>query len=100
MKNVLAAEAISKGGCLGTIQTSDRSLNVTLGNPLEKGVEKCGSNPELLFAANPQPPIQLVSERFIGCFANPWAFQANTPDAARHESPRPIVSRNRIYLLK
>jgi hypothetical protein len=62
MEDVLAAEAISKGGRLGTIQTSDRSRNVTLGNP--------------------------------------WAFQANTPDAARQESLRPMVSRNRIYLLK
>ena len=50
MKNLFTAEAISKGGRSGTIQTPDRLLNVTLGNPLEKGAEKRGPNPELLFA--------------------------------------------------
>jgi Ohr subfamily peroxiredoxin len=50
MKTLFTAEAISKGGRSGTIQTPDRLLNVTLGNPLEKGIEKRGPNPELLFA--------------------------------------------------
>lgn len=50
MKTLFTAEAISKGGRSGTIQTPDQLLNVTLGNPLEKGAEKRGPNPELLFA--------------------------------------------------
>ena len=50
MKTLFTAEAISKGGRSGTIETPDRLLNVTLGNPLEKGVEKRGPSPELLFA--------------------------------------------------
>ena len=51
MKTLFRAEAISKGRRSGTIQTPDGLLNVTLGNPLEKGIEKRGPNPELLFAA-------------------------------------------------
>src|ERR1022692_4026970 len=50
MKTLFTAEAISKGGRSGTIQTPDRLLNVTLGNPLEKGAETRGPSPELLFA--------------------------------------------------
>ena len=50
MKTLFTAEAISKGGRSGTIQAPDRLLNVTLGNPLEKGAEKRGPSPELLFA--------------------------------------------------
>jgi len=50
MKTLFTAEAISKGGRSGIIQTPDGLLNVTLGNPLEKGAEKRGPNPELLFA--------------------------------------------------
>ena len=50
MKTLFTAEAISKGGRSGTIESPDRLLNVTLGNPLEKGIEKRGPNPELLFA--------------------------------------------------
>ncbi len=50
MKNLFTTEAISKGGRSGTIQTPDRLLNVTLGNPLEPGIEKRGPSPELLFA--------------------------------------------------
>ena len=50
MKTLFTAEATSKGGRSGTIQTPDGLLNVTLGNPLEKGTEKRGPNPELLFA--------------------------------------------------
>ena len=51
MKTLFTAEAISKGGRSGTIQSPDQLLNITLGNPLEKGIEKRGPNPELLFAA-------------------------------------------------
>ena len=51
MKNLFTAEANSKGGRSGSIETPDGLLNVTLGNPLEKGAEKRGPNPELLFAA-------------------------------------------------
>ena len=50
MKTLFTSEAISKGGRSGTIESPDRLLNVTLGNPLEKGAEKCGPNPEILFA--------------------------------------------------
>jgi Ohr subfamily peroxiredoxin len=50
MKTLFVAEAISKGGRSGSIQTPNRLLNVTLGNPLEKGIEKRGPSPELLFA--------------------------------------------------
>lgn len=51
MKTLFTAEAISKGGRSGTIETPDQLLNITLGNPMEKGAEKLGPNPELLFAA-------------------------------------------------
>jgi hypothetical protein len=34
MKTLFTAEAISKGGRSGTIQTPDQLLNVTLGNAL------------------------------------------------------------------
>jgi Ohr subfamily peroxiredoxin len=44
------AEAISIGGRSGSIQTPDGLLDVALGNPLEKGIERRGPNPELLFA--------------------------------------------------
>jgi Ohr subfamily peroxiredoxin len=50
MKTLFTAEAVSKGGRSGTIQAPSGLLNVTLGNPLEKGIEKRGPNPELLFA--------------------------------------------------
>ena len=50
MKTLLTAEAISKGGRSGTIRNPDGLLDVTLGNPLEKGIGKRGPNPELLFA--------------------------------------------------
>jgi Ohr subfamily peroxiredoxin len=50
MKTLFTAEAVSKGGRSGSIQSPDQLLNVTLGNPLEKGAEKRGPNPELLFA--------------------------------------------------
>src|ERR1039458_6248237 len=44
MKTLFTAEAISKGGRSGTIQSPDRLLDFTLGNPLEKGAEKRGPN--------------------------------------------------------
>ena len=50
MKTLFTAEATSKGGRSGTIQSPDQLLNITLGNPLQKGIEKRGPNPELLFA--------------------------------------------------
>ena len=50
MKTLFTAEAISKGGRSGTLQSPDRLLDITLGNPLEKGAEKRGPTPELLFA--------------------------------------------------
>jgi Ohr subfamily peroxiredoxin len=50
MKTLFTSEAISKGGRSGTIESPDQLLNITLGNPLEKGAEKRGPNPELLFA--------------------------------------------------
>ena len=50
MKTLFTSEAISKGARSGTLTAPDRLLNVTLGNPLEKGLEKRGPNPELLFA--------------------------------------------------
>jgi Ohr subfamily peroxiredoxin len=51
MKTLFTMEATSKGGRSGTIRTPGGLLDLTLGNPLEKGAEKRGPNPELLFAA-------------------------------------------------
>jgi Ohr subfamily peroxiredoxin len=50
MKTLFTSEAISKGARSGTISNPDGLLDITLGNPLEKGIEKRGPNPELLFA--------------------------------------------------
>lgn len=50
VKTLFTSEVISKGGRSGTIESPDRLFNVTLGNPLEKGAENLGPNPELLFA--------------------------------------------------
>lgn len=50
MKTLYAGESISRGGRSGTIKTPDGMPIVTLGNPLEKGAEKRGPSPELLFA--------------------------------------------------
>lgn len=50
MKILFTAEAVSKSGRSGTIQSPDGLLNLTLGNPLEDGIEERGPNPELLFA--------------------------------------------------
>ena len=50
MKTLFTGESISRGGRSGTIKTPDGMPIVTLGNPLEKGAEKRGPSPELLFA--------------------------------------------------
>lgn len=50
MKTLFTAEAISKGGRSGNIKSPNHLLDVTLGNPLEKGAETRGPSPELLFA--------------------------------------------------
>jgi len=50
MKSLFTGESISRGGRSGTIKTPDGMPIVTLGNPLEKGAEKRGPSPELLFA--------------------------------------------------
>ncbi len=50
MKTLFTAEAISKGARSGTLKSPDGLLDVTLGNPLEAGIETRGPNPELLFA--------------------------------------------------
>lgn len=49
LKLLFTAEAVSKGARSGTVRTPDGLLNVTLGNPLEKGLETRGPNPEQLF---------------------------------------------------
>jgi organic hydroperoxide reductase OsmC/OhrA len=51
MTTLFTAEAISKGARSGTVHSPDGLLNVTLGNPLEKGIERRGPNPEHLFAS-------------------------------------------------
>ena len=51
MKTLFTAEAISEGGRSGTVKSTDGLLDIALGNPLEKGIETRGPNPELLFAA-------------------------------------------------
>jgi len=50
IKTLLTSEAIFKGGRSGTLKSPEGLLDVTLGNPLEKGIETRGPNPELLFA--------------------------------------------------
>jgi len=50
MKTLFTAEAISKGARSGTIKSPNGLLDVTLGNPLDKGIEERGPNPELFFA--------------------------------------------------
>ena len=50
MKTLFTVEAISKVARSGTVKSPDGLLDVTLGNPLEKGIEARGPNPELLFA--------------------------------------------------
>lgn len=50
MKTLFTAEASSLGGRSGTLRSPSRLLDITLGNPLEKGSEKLGPSPELLLA--------------------------------------------------
>ncbi len=50
MKTLFTSEAISTGGRSGSISSPSGLLNIRLGNPLEKGAENRGPNPELLFA--------------------------------------------------
>jgi Ohr subfamily peroxiredoxin len=50
MKTLFTGESISRGGRSGTIKTPNGMPIATLGNPLEKGAEKRGPSPELLFA--------------------------------------------------
>jgi Ohr subfamily peroxiredoxin len=50
MKTLFTAEASSKGGRSGTINSPSGLLDITLGNPLVSGLERRGPNPELLFA--------------------------------------------------
>jgi Ohr subfamily peroxiredoxin len=50
VKTLFTTEAISTGGRSGSITNPDGLLEVTLGNPLQRGLEKAGPNPELLFA--------------------------------------------------
>jgi osmotically inducible protein OsmC len=49
MKTLFTSEAISKGGRSGAVHSMDHLLDVVLGNPLEKGAEKRGPSPEMLF---------------------------------------------------
>lgn len=82
MKTLFTSEANSKGGRSGTIESPDRLLNVTLGNPLEKGAEKRGPNPELLFAG-------AYSACYHGALANA-AKKLGTP--LRDSTVRALVS--------
>jgi lipoyl-dependent peroxiredoxin len=50
MKTLFTSEVISKGARSGTLHSPDGLLDITLGNPLEKGIETRGPNPESLFA--------------------------------------------------
>jgi lipoyl-dependent peroxiredoxin len=50
MKTLFTSEAVSKGARSGTVKSPDGLLDITLGNPLENGLETRGPNPELLFA--------------------------------------------------
>ena len=50
MKTLFTAEALSKGGRSGTVQSPDHLLAITLDNPLTSDAEQRGPNPELLFA--------------------------------------------------
>jgi lipoyl-dependent peroxiredoxin len=50
MKTLFTAQAVSKAGRSGTLKSPEGLLDITLGNPLEKGVESRGLNPELMFA--------------------------------------------------
>jgi Ohr subfamily peroxiredoxin len=51
MKSVIQSEAISTGGRSGSVESTDGLIKTQLGNPLEKGIERRGPNPEHFFAA-------------------------------------------------
>jgi len=82
MKKLFVSEAISKGGRSGTIEAPDHMLNLTLGNPLEKGIEDRGPNPELLFAG-------AYSACYNGALGNA-AKKLGTP--VRNSAVRALVS--------
>lgn len=84
MKTLFTAESISKGGRSGTIKTPDGMPIVTLGNPLEKGLEKRGPSPELLFAG-------AYSACYHGALSNA-AKKLGTP--LRESTVRAMVSLN------
>ncbi len=50
MKTLFTSEVISKGARSGTLHAPDGLLEITLGNPLEEGIETRGPSPETLFA--------------------------------------------------
>lgn len=50
MKIMFTSEVVSKGARSGTLRSPDGLLDITLGNPLENGIETRGPNPETLFA--------------------------------------------------
>jgi osmotically inducible protein OsmC len=50
MKTLFTSEVISNGARSGSLHSPDGLLDITLGNPLEEGIEKRGPNPETLFA--------------------------------------------------
>ena len=82
MKTLFTAEAISKGGRSGTLQSPDGLLDITLGNPLEKGLETRGPNPELLFAG-----------AYAACYHGAVRNACNTLGAHRLDSKvRALVS--------
>jgi lipoyl-dependent peroxiredoxin len=82
MKSLFTAEAVSKGGRSGTILSPDGLLNISLGNPLEKGIEKRGPNPELLFAG-----------AYAACFHSAVIATAKKHDTAIKDSTvRALVS--------
>jgi osmotically inducible protein OsmC len=82
MKTLFSSESVSKGGRSGSVQSPDGLLNVTLGNPLEKGIEKRGPNPETLFAG-------AYSACYHGALLNA-AKRLNTP--VKDSTVRAVVS--------
>lgn len=75
MKTLYTAEAISKGGRRGTVWSSDRVLNATLGNPLQAGAEHRGPSPEMLFAG-----------AYAACFHGALRKVAELPDTPAMDS--------------
>ena len=75
MKTLYTAEAVSKGGRQGTVWSSDRLLNVTLGNPLEQDAADRGPSPELLFAG-----------AYAACFHGALRKVAEIPDQPAMDS--------------